>query len=867
MRCRFTAATLRERSLSHFSLALATLLCTAAVSPANQPPAITTLPEVNTTPLVADNATPYTVSMTASDPDGYNDLRCLRILFNYTESGGQTSTGRGYLAWGKTDGDIAQYGGNWIFADATGGGRWAYMTDSWGGTAYLTPLNCTTTAGGLASGDTGSRTVNFTFTVKSVWAFYPLTNDADAWIADSAAIIGWRDATADFDVVAAPCGIICQPPRPPILSNPSANTLDVSIHPDDSVADLFALRVWPSVGGKRYVQSDGTLGLMPQWRSRSAWGTRTIQGLMWSTSYEVSARAARFTAGYCPSSWSTHAEAATSDAPPVVNHSGGTPFSPWVRGQNPYRSIPASGYATVWSLAAEASGRGLAGGLDADTYDWRNIHSGANWGLTGGYFTTLEFLQHARDYSSAPLFTANMFGGGYRDPAQDDAFVCQTDNPEGLAADWVRYANFIVRNYRQGQEGSLSGEDLRVYNSIVDWGGKAKLLSPAEEVVPAIQYWEIGNEPELGGLSGFLLDHYLGPAAYRDRYKSISQAMLAVDPTLKIGPCLMTPTDPNSGSGQWLAALADDAQAPIDFVGYHPYYSAIKANWDDPEGMTTALREYKAYLKTRSDGIRTIMSQHGRSGYDLMATEWNPLSWDATGAQQRSMAMALGLAEGCFTFAEEGVLAAHFWEHPQSKLGARDMFAGLRDHMGNVLVTSGEQMGLAPADTNFRVYVTRDSTLPNTIMIWGLNFNNNQPVELTMALSPCRPIGATLKRYGKPGGSSLTDGTGMVWQTQDITAGFDTAAFTLTMPSAEAVVLILDIEPTVAPDMDRDGDVDLDDFGLFQACLSGPSVIQDKPACRDARLDGDRDVDHYDLADFLACFSGADIPANLDCAP
>lgn len=86
---------------------MATLRSDAAVSPTHQPPVVTSLPELRTTPLVAP---PYTVSMTASDLDGYNDLRCLRILFNYTESGGQTSRGRGYLAWGKTDGDIAQYG-------------------------------------------------------------------------------------------------------------------------------------------------------------------------------------------------------------------------------------------------------------------------------------------------------------------------------------------------------------------------------------------------------------------------------------------------------------------------------------------------------------------------------------------------------------------------------------------------------------------------------------------------------------------------------------------------------------------------------------------------------------------------------------
>jgi len=48
---------------------------------------------------------------------------------------------------------------------------------------------------------------------------------------------------------------------------------------------------------------------------------------------------------------------------------------------------------------------------------------------------------------------------------------------------------------------------------------------------------------------------------------------------------------------------------------------------------------------------------------------------------QSSMANAIGVAETCFTFAEDGVLAGNFWEQPQSKLGVSGAFAGLRDHM------------------------------------------------------------------------------------------------------------------------------------------------------------------------------------------
>jgi hypothetical protein len=69
----------------------------------------------------------------------------------------------------------------------------------------------------------------------------------------------------------------------------------------------------------------------------------------------------------------------------------------------------------------------------------------------------------------------------------------------------------------------------------------------------------------------------------------------------------------------------------------------------------------------------------------------------------------------------------------------------------------------------------------------------------------------------------------------------------------------------VQADFDADGDVDMTDFGHFQACLSGPGIPQVDPDCQNARLNGENDVDQDDLAIFLNCVSGADMPANPDC--
>jgi len=70
----------------------------------------------------------------------------------------------------------------------------------------------------------------------------------------------------------------------------------------------------------------------------------------------------------------------------------------------------------------------------------------------------------------------------------------------------------------------------------------------------------------------------------------------------------------------------------------------------------------------------------------------------------------------------------------------------------------------------------------------------------------------------------------------------------------------------VAPDFDFDGDVDLEDFGHLQACMSGVGITQTDPACENARLDNDDDVDQGDFGIFKACLSGAGVAPNLTCA-
>jgi hypothetical protein len=63
-------------------------------------------------------------------------------------------------------------------------------------------------------------------------------------------------------------------------------------------------------------------------------------------------------------------------------------------------------------------------------------------------------------------------------------------------------------------------------------------------------------------------------------------------------------------------------------------------------------------------------------------------------------------------------------------------------------------------------------------------------------------------------------------------------------------------------DFDNDVDVDQEDFGHLQECMTGKGGPQNDPHCQDAKLDDDGDVDVDDFSLFQACISGANVMQN-----
>jgi hypothetical protein len=66
------------------------------------------------------------------------------------------------------------------------------------------------------------------------------------------------------------------------------------------------------------------------------------------------------------------------------------------------------------------------------------------------------------------------------------------------------------------------------------------------------------------------------------------------------------------------------------------------------------------------------------------------------------------------------------------------------------------------------------------------------------------------------------------------------------------------------PDLDNDGDVDQEDYGVMQSCYSGDGALPE-PGCGSADLDEDNDVDVYDAVIQQQCMGGPNNPPDPGC--
>ena len=80
-------------------------------------------------------------------------------------------------------------------------------------------------------------------------------------------------------------------PAAPTVNGASISSLNVTINENNNLSDVvYAIQ---ETTGLKYVQADGTLGAAAVWQTASVWGTKTVTGLTFNTTYSFAIKASR----------------------------------------------------------------------------------------------------------------------------------------------------------------------------------------------------------------------------------------------------------------------------------------------------------------------------------------------------------------------------------------------------------------------------------------------------------------------------------------------------------------------------------------------------------------------------------------------
>jgi hypothetical protein len=418
-----------------------------------------------------------------------------------------------------------------------------------------------------------------------------------------------------------------------------------------------------------------------------------------------------------------------------------------------------------------SSMRGVSGGLNADIYDWRTRNGGPRP-------TTLQFLQMARDYDAELYITANVRGLTEPDPNTPGFrryYTTDTATLAGVAADWVRYCNRIVQTYHQGDT-ITDTRDAAILNSLTwstsyinEFGTSdlhTTLPAVGEAPLKKVKYWEIGNEPLVSLANAYSTTNaytFSGTAGnstfsdYVNRYIAISTAMIAEDPTIKVGPCIV---NARAGDNHDILDALLASGARVDFIAYHPYGSM--GDYQIPPSTASTVKPagasfqqgylsgvYREQFNFLAD-IKAVVASRRVSQVNTMeyaATENDVSDFRTNNSyQEGTMAHALGTVESIFSWGRMGLSAAHYWiwifanstvrDDEANKFAVTMAYEKLRDRLGDRL------LGSFDSNDKVHAYAVGSST-STTLTVWAMNFSNDTTMPLTLQVSNANGISNT----------------------------------------------------------------------------------------------------------------------------
>jgi alpha-L-arabinofuranosidase len=276
------------------------------------------------------------------------------------------------------------------------------------------------------------------------------------------------------------------------------------------------------------------------------------------------------------------------------------------------------------------------GGMESNYYDFSLEKGWISWmGGAGQYhieegITTAQFIQFLRDTDiPGAVITANVYKSGNKLWPEDNWISPQ------VAADWVDYTNHTLGFY--------------------------------------VEYWELGNEvsasdefpwagdPQEQGLQvpGLTRDMYI------QKIREWSQAMKAVDPTIKIGAVALEAPRGGGVAEWWTLPILQDRADDIDFLIIHPYVDAAPYMIGGEIGDRTASDIYAwiwatdpiARLRSR---INTAVPTRAAS-MEIQATEWDVYTEESVSYGNDTLFKAVMDTDLLWDLIQEGADGANLW--------------------------------------------------------------------------------------------------------------------------------------------------------------------------------------------------------------
>lgn len=429
-------------------------------------------------------------------------------------------------------------------------------------------------------------------------------------------------------------------------------------------------------------------------------------------------------------------------------------------------------------------------------------------------------------------------------------------------------------SYFSGLYSSLSSQNVSIITRVdYDWG--QTVPSPTNShyagwpshvvnnVVNVLKHgshiWLIGNEPNIIGEGDGWPDNKVTPAGYAQIYRDVRNAIHNSAQASPHGPHIVLVAAPSPGGviggvrwmdgNQWLGEVLDHIpNDEVDGIAIHAYGG----------GITGFEASYKGQLQ--------LIDSKGLEDKPVYLTEWNQVSSEASMAQ----------------FLRDAFASVHNWNQTVGNhnivsmcwfIYDADQQAGGAWNSYSIEYYRNNGIPLGDPDNLFTAFEqTVDLRYPAGVVgVRGLSAAFSAaptlgriPLTVQFTNESIGIVDTNAWTFGDGGTSAEAN------PLHTYTApGLYTVTLEVTGPEGTDIETKDDLIRVLPPpgDMDGDYDADMDDYGLFQACLSGANVAQTDPACELAKLDADSDVDAADLSLFIGCMSGAEIPIDPNCLP